>query len=347
MVPSRRARVGPETRAAHLVAALTGSGKLRRACPGAFPERRMTAPAPARWRVDLSLVLVTLIWGATFVLVKRAGADVSWLLFVGLRFAIAAVVLAIAFRRQFRAGTPVLPSLRAGAIAGCFLFTGYILQTFGLKYTSAANAGFITGLYIPLVPLLGALVFRKPPKFSEGLGVVTAFAGMALMTVKGSLFDINHGDLLVVACSVVYAGHILVLGHFAATSNVQLLAFSQIATGAVIGAVSCWWVEPPRIEWTAPVGVALVVTSLFATALAFLIQTWAQKYTSPTRTAIIFSLEPVFAWIAAWLLAGEVLSARAVAGALLILARRLFVDRRPTRSGDGGQLTRDRCHTCS
>lgn len=293
----------------------------------------MTARAPARWRVDLSLVLVTLIWGATFVLVKRALADVSTLLFLALRFAVAALVLAIAFRRQFRTGTPVLPSLRAGAIAGCFLFSGYILQTFGLKYTSAANAGFITGLYIPLVPLLGALVFRKPPKFSEGLGVVAAFAGMALMTVKGSLLDINHGDLLVVACSVVYAGHILVLGHFAATSNVQLLAFAQIATGAAIGAVSFWWVEPPRIEWTAPVCIALAVTSLLATALAFFIQTWAQKYTSPTRTAIIFSLEPVFAWITAWLLAGEVLSGRAVAGALLILAGILFVELKPIRSG--------------
>src|SRR5258708_36028631 len=113
MVPSRRARVGPETRAAHLVAALERSRKLRRACPGAFPERRLTAPAPARWGVDLSLVLGTLIWGATFVPGKRALADVSTLLFLALRVAIATAVLVIAFRPQFRAGRPVLPSLRA------------------------------------------------------------------------------------------------------------------------------------------------------------------------------------------------------------------------------------------
>ncbi|HXA68224.1 MAG TPA: DMT family transporter [Bryobacteraceae bacterium] len=290
----------------------------------------MTAEKPSGWLVDLSLVGVCLIWGATFILVKQALAGISTLLFLTLRFTIATAVLALIFRKQFRS-TNLHMSLRAGLLAGLCLFTGYVLQTFGLKYTSASKTGFLTGLYIPLVPLFSAVIYKKIPQISELCGVGIAFAGMALMTIQTDLRDINKGDLLVAGCAVVYAFHILLLGHFAGTANLGVLIVTQIATGMGVGAATFWWAEPIRLAWTTQVWVALVVTSLFATALAFSVQTWAQRWSSPTRTALIFSMEPVFAWATSYVLAGEMLSRRATLGAVLILSGILVVELKPMR----------------
>jgi len=292
----------------------------------------MSAPKPSAWLIDLSLIGVALIWGTTFVLVKQALSDVSTLLFLTIRFALATAALALIFRKRFR-GANLSYSLRAGLLAGLFLFTGYVLQTFGLKYTSASKTGFITGLYIPLVPLFSSLVYKKAPRASEILGIVAAFSGMALMTIQRDILDINAGDLLVVGCAVAYAFHILVLGRFAGSADVGILTVAQIATGMFIGSATCWWAEPLRIAWTPAVWLALAVTSLLATALAFSVQTWAQRYSSPTRTALIFSLEPVFAWLTSYLVAGEVLSRRGTAGAALILAGILLVELKPFHLG--------------
>jgi drug/metabolite transporter (DMT)-like permease len=288
----------------------------------------MTAEKPRRWLVDLSLVGVCLIWGATFILVKRALADISTLLFLTLRFTAATAVLVLIFRKQFRSPN-LRMSLRAGVLAGLCLFSGYVLQTFGLKYTSASKTGFLTGLYIPLVPLFSAVIYKKIPQISELCGVGAAFAGMALMTIQSDLLDINRGDLLVAGCAVAYAFHILLLSRFAGSANLGVLIVTQIATGMGVGAGTFWWTEPVRVEWTANVWVALVVTSLLATALAFSVQTWAQRWSSPTRTALIFSMEPLFAWATSYVVAGEVLSRRGTLGAVLILSGILLVELKP------------------
>ena len=290
----------------------------------------MTAGKPAGWLVDLSLIAVCFIWGTTFILVKQALPDISTLLFLTLRFSAAAIVLALIFRKQFRTAH-VRRSIYAGVLAGTCLFGGYVLQTFGLKYTSASKTGFITGLYIPLVPFFSGLLYRKLPQISELCGVAAAFAGMALMTIQKDLLEINIGDLLVAGCAVVYAFHILLLGRFAGSSNLGVLIVTQIATGMGVGAMTFWWAEPVRLQWTPGVWIALIVTSLFATAFAFSVQTWAQKWSSPTRTALIFSMEPVFAWATSYVVAGEVLSARGTVGACLILAGILLVESKPFR----------------
>jgi len=291
----------------------------------------MTEQRPAGWSVDLSLAAVTLIWGATFVLVKQALADVSTLLFLTLRFSIAAAALALIFRKEFRVPNASASLLR-GALAGIFLFGGYVLQTAGLQFTSASKAGFITGLYVPLVPIIGGLVYQKLPQISELIGVVIAVTGMILLTVQKDIFNISSGDLLEAGCAAAFACHILILGRFAPGSNLGLLTFAQIATGALLGAATFWWVEPVRLAWSPAVWVALAVTSLLATALAFSIQTWAQRWSSPTHTVLIFSLEPVFAWLTSYLLTGEVLSGRATVGALLILGGILVVELKPFRA---------------
>jgi drug/metabolite transporter (DMT)-like permease len=288
----------------------------------------VTSKKPAGWLVDLSLVAIALIWGATFVLVKQALADISTLLFLTLRFTIAALVLALLFHRELR-GPNLARRLRGGVIAGVFLFSGYVLQTAGLRYTTASKAGFITGLYIPLVPLFSAMIYRRIPQLTELLGVATAFSGLALMTIQRDIFDIGRGDLLVACCAIAYSFHILALGRFAKDTGAGLLALTQITTGAILGGATFWWAEPVRIRWTAGVAIALAVTGLLATALAFVIQSWAQRWSSPTRTALIFSMEPVFAWVTSYVVARESLSRRATLGAVLILAGILLVELKP------------------
>ena len=296
-----------------------------------------------RLQADLALVLVAAVWGSTFIIVKDALEQVSTMLFLTVRFSIAAIALAIIFRsRASRSTGNRSAELRAGLIVGLCLFSGYVLQTAGLRFTTAAKAGFITGFYIPLVPLLGALIYRRAPQFSEVLGVVLATAGTMLMTMESFRFEIGKGDLLVLGCSFAFALHILALGHFSKHVAFEKLTIYQVAIGALIGLATCGWIEPVRWHLTGGVVFALILTALFATALAFAIQTWAQQFTTPTRTALIFSIEPVFAWVTSYFLAGEVLSGRAIGGAGLILAGILAVElkpfgtrvRMPAESGD-------------
>ena len=290
----------------------------------------MSGQRPPGWLVDGSLVFMTLVWGATFIMVKNALADASTLLFLTIRFASAAFVLAIVFRKDFRAGN-LKTSIRGGALAGLCLFGGYVFQTVGLRYTTASKAAFLTGFTTPMVAVLSTLVYRRAPKLAEALGVAIAFVGMALMTIPSDRFQISSGDLIVSGCAFAYALHILVTGRFASQINMGVFITTQIATGAAIGAATFWWAEPVRIHWTLPLIAALIVTSLFATALGFSVQTWAQRWSSPTRTALFFTLEPVFALLTAYLVAGEVLPARGMAGAALILAGVLMVELKPFR----------------
>lgn len=290
----------------------------------------MTAGAirPA-WQADAALVLITLIWGATFVLVKEALEDVSTLLFLALRFTLASAALAVGFRARgpLRIERRVL---RAGVVTGLCLFTGYLFQTFGLRFTTPSKSAFITGLSVVLVPLLAAAVGRSRARPSEWAGAATATCGLALLTLEGSSLRMGMGDGLTLVCAVGFATHILAVGHYAPRVRVEELSLVQIATAAALALAGCWWAEPVRVRWSLRVIGAVVVTGLLATALAFTVQVWAQRRTTPTRTALIFALEPVFAWLTSYLVAGEVLSVRAAAGAMLILAGVLLVELKPT-----------------
>ena len=290
----------------------------------------MNERRPAGWVVDASLLGLTLIWGATFVMVKRALDDASTLLFLTIRFAGAAVVLAILFARHFRAGN-LAKSIRAGSLAGLCLFGGYVFQTVGLRYTTASKAAFITGFTAPMVAVLSGIIYRRAPQLMEVLGVAIAFIGMALMTVTGDRFLIGTGDLLVAVCAVAYALHVLVTGRFANQVNIGVFIATEISIGALIGAGSFWWAEPVHLHWTPLLIAALIVTSLLATALGFTVQTWAQRWSSPTRTALFFATEPVFAWITAYLWAGESLTGRGILGAVMILTGVLMVEIKPFR----------------
>jgi drug/metabolite transporter (DMT)-like permease len=204
-----------------------------------------------------------------------------------------------------------------------------MLQTLGLRLTTPSKSAFITGLSIVLVPVFAAMLHRKRPVLSEWVGVGVATAGMGLLTLDGPWTRLNRGDLLTLGCAVGFAVHLIVVGHYAPKFGFQALTLVQVATSAVLAGALLWWVETPFLRWTPGLVFALVVTALLATALAFSVMSWAQQYTSATRAALIFSLEPVFAWATSFFLEGELLSRQATAGAVLILAGILLVELKP------------------
>ena len=288
---------------------------------------------PRRWHADLALALVALVWGTTFVVVKNALLDISTLYFLALRFSLASFCLLLLFWRPFSQTTPraVWTGLRGGAIAGLFLWLGYVLQTVGLKYTTAGNSGFLTGLYVVLVPLISAAIYRRWPHPREFAGILIASAGMLLLTLpatRSGPFLINYGDLLTVACAVVFAFHLLLVGYYSQREMFQAVALGQIACAALLSTLSLA-LEPPAARWRPSLVLAIVLTAVFATAIAFALQTWAQQRTTPTRTALIFALEPVFALATAVLVGRERLTWPALAGGALILTGILAVELKP------------------
>jgi drug/metabolite transporter (DMT)-like permease len=272
-------------------------------------------------KADLALIGVTAIWGCTFLLVQNALHDVSPILFLGLRFAVASAALYLIYRKRLMKAA-VLP----GMAAGFFLFAGYAFQTAGLQYTTASKSAFLTSLSVPLVPLAGSLVYRLVPKPFEMLGVVIASVGMVLLTAPSSFAAISRGDWLSFLCAVAFAGQVVAVSYAAGKGNFETLALVQMLTASILSFTSFRLLETPALHATAGVVSAVLLTGLFASALAFSVQAWAQQFTSVTRAAIIYSLEPVFAWITSWWLVGERLGVKASAGAALILLGILTVE---------------------
>lgn len=294
-------------------------------------------------RAELAMVAVTVVWGSTFVLVKEALADVSTVLFLALRFSLAAVVLWIIYSKTVRARSAGWSTLGPGALAGLLLFAAYFFQTAGLKLTTPSKSAFITGLSIPMVPLASSLVYRVKPRLLEVVGILIASFGMALMTLPAmtlqpmgtatTAFEISRGDLLSLLCAVTFALHLVVVSHYTPIIGFQSVAVLQVVVAAALGVMVFPVAEAVVFRPNLAVGLAVAVTGLLATALAFTTMAWAQQYTTATRTALICALEPVVAWATSWWLTGETLPVRGQLGAALILGGIVLVElRRPAVS---------------
>jgi drug/metabolite transporter (DMT)-like permease len=273
------------------------------------------------------MVAVTAVWGSTFVLVRDAVAQVPPFAFVAYRFLAAALLLA-AIRPRLALGGPGrglgLGPLGAGVAIGVALFCGYGFQTVGLQYTTASNAGFITGLSVVLTPLLGAVLLRQAPGRWPVTGACLAAVGLAFLSLQR--LEVRRGDALVLGCAFAFAAHILLLGRYAPRLDTYRLAVVQLATAGLLAFAWAGVAGDLVVPASADVWVALAITSVAASAGAFLIQTRAQREVSPTRTAVIFTMEPVFAGLFGFLLAGERLSGRGWLGAGLILAGMLIAE---------------------
>ncbi len=276
----------------------------------------------------LLLLAVVAIWGATFALVKDALDDVPPLLFNLLRMALAAAALWAINYRQLRRISP--KTLRAGAAAGLLLGLGYQFQTVGLARTTPAKSALITGLVVVFVPLLTTIPALRPgnaspPRWTTALGAILAFSGLVLLTtppgttLRTVSSGVNLGDLLTLICSLAFAGHLLSLAHLAPEIPAPQLATLQISFSALFMLLTLPLSGPLYLHPSHRLFIALAVTSLLATAAAFTIQSWAQQHIPPSNTAILLTLEPVFAIAVSMLFFGDRLTGRSVAGAVLIL----------------------------
>ncbi|HKD08510.1 MAG TPA: DMT family transporter [Bryobacteraceae bacterium] len=272
-------------------------------------------------RAELALAGVTVIWGSTFVLVKSALADISTVVFLTLRFSVATFALTLIYKKAVRR-----ESVRPGILAGALLFVAYFFQTKGLESTTPSKSAFLTGLAIPMVPLASSLVYKIRPRLFEIVGVLIASTGMGLMTLPAEGFSIGRGDFLSFLCAVTFALHIVVVSHFSPLVGYESVAVLQVATAAFLGAATFGFAEPMRLHANWGVAAAVLITGLLATALAFTTMAWALRYTTATRSALIFALEPVVAWMTSWVLLGERLDLRGKVGAVAILAGVLLVE---------------------
>ena len=258
---------------------------------------------------------MAIVWGATFPLGKLVLVHLAPFRYLELRFALAAALMAPLAWRD-------LPSIRGGrlrgaVLTGAVLFCAYALQTLGLRTTTASEAGLITGLNVVIVPVLAMLWLRRPTDLITAAGVFAAGSGLWLLAWQGE--RLRAGDLLVMGCAVALAVHIVLVGRLAPSLPARGFATLQLGTVAVLG-LAASTLEPRPGPLPPYVVGAIVFMAIAATLLAYLVQTWAQRFTSPVRAGLLFAVEPVAAVAFGVLWLGDSLSARQAVGAVAILA---------------------------
>jgi drug/metabolite transporter (DMT)-like permease len=286
----------------------------------------------ANWKSSPTIALVALlgvtaVWGYTFLVVQDATAHMPVMDFLAWRFLVASVVM-IALRPTCLRNVTRLELLR-GVGLGTILGLGYIAQTYGLRYTSAAISGFITGMFVVLTPLMSWMLLRRRTNRNTWMVVALATVGLGLLSLNG--WSVGIGDLLTLGCAVFFAIHIVGLGEW--SSQYEPYAFSLLQIGAV-AVISLIAATPEGIAVPPDPGVWEVVgiTGVLATAVAFFVQTWAQSLVSATRAAVVMTMEPVFAGLFAVVIGGNQLTLRTLAGAACILAAMFIINLKSGRS---------------
>lgn len=275
-----------------------------------------------------ALVGVTAVWGSTFVMMKDAIERQPEMDFLATRFLLAAICMIVVRPRS------ILDLDRRGwghgVALGLALGAGYITQTFGLAKTSAAVSGFITGMFVVFTPLIAALVLRRPIGGFAWGAVAIATIGLGVISLRG--WSMGIGEILTVLCALAFALHIVGLGEWSNSSRAYALAVVQISTVGILcggfSAVQGYQAPPDAKVWG-----AVLITAVFATAVAFFVQTWTQSLIAPTRAAVIMTMEPVFAGFFAVALGGEHLSIRTLLGGALVVCAMYLVELGPRRKG--------------
>lgn len=263
----------------------------------------------------VALVAVAAIWGGTFVMVKDAIASYPTFSFLGWRFWIAVVVFVLIFPKAI--GGLRRDTIGVGVLAGIFLCLGYIFQTWGLEQTTASRAAFITGMFVIITPILQAFILRKIPGPMVIFGALLAVCGLWLLS-GGSAGHWGLGDTRVLLSAFAYSGHMIVLGSLGRRHEVGPLTFVQLVTTATICSMLALVLDPIAVPRGASVWVAILFTGILASAVAFAVQTYAQRHISPARTALILICEPALGGLFGWF-AGDTFTRVGIIGASLIL----------------------------
>ena len=261
---------------------------------------------------EFILLLMTAIWGLTFPVIKGAVENVPPFAFLTMRFLLATIVLLFFVKVKFDR-----KNIKWGLIIGFFLFSGMACQTIGLMYTKASRSGFITGFLVFLVPVFDYLIFRKKPSIFAIIGVFLALAGLYLLSSpEGGGFNI--GDLLTLLSAVFFAFQVIFIEHSTTRYHEDTVVFFQIFSTFIFSGIASMSIE----KWSFPVSgqliIAVIITGVFATSLALLMQGKFQKETTTVRAGIIYSMEPVFALLFSFLLLGEKLPEKGLIGGFLV-----------------------------
>jgi drug/metabolite transporter (DMT)-like permease len=269
-----------------------------------------------RYKAEFYLLLCALIWGATFLIVKNGLLDASPLLLISIRFGLAAIIfLPLSFASLVRLDRN---GLTKGVILGVLLFAGFATQTIGLKYTTASKSGFITGLLVVFTPFLQMLIERRPPNKGNVIGVSLVAVGLYLLTSPtGAGF--NVGDALTLLCAIIFAIYIVYLDVFSKQCNISQLTFLQMLVTVILAYAGSFLFEQRYLRWTPQLLMAVGYLAILATVVTLYVQTRYQKHTTPTRAAIIFSLEPVIAAIIAYWFGNERIGLWGVLGGLIVV----------------------------
>lgn len=273
-------------------------------------------------KAQLLLVVATFFWGATFVIVKGALSDASPLMFIALRFLLAGLLMWWVMARGRIERKALLPSL----LLGTLLFAGFAFQTWGLLYTTPSKSAFVTGFSVILVPVVSVLSgyrLSRGNTAAAALGLV----GLYFLVLPSGIGVVNRGDLLTLFAAIAFAFHIVMLGTWSRRISFMQLAPAQILVVGTIAIVAAPFAPVTALHWTGRLVLAVVVTAIFATAFAFGAQVWAQQYTPPAHTALIFALEPVFALLTSIIVTGEHLGGKEILGFVLILAGMVVSER--------------------
>jgi drug/metabolite transporter (DMT)-like permease len=288
---------------------------------------------------DIALLVITAIWGSTFVMVDRAVEDIGVFTFNAFRFTLAFVALLIVFSYQLYKNKFTWKTLGRGVLIGVFLFVGYTFQTLGLAVgTEPGKAAFITGLYVVLVPIFASILLKKAPHKLSWLAIFIVVVGLGLLSIESLSMTANDilGDLLIVVGTFGYAFHIITIDKFVEKEHFSALAVIQTGTVAILSWITSgiFWNSNTkeltgkfafnRNDFTNDVLLAIFFTGILATALILALQTYVQKRTTPTHVAVIFSTEPVFGAIFAIIFVGEVFLPRQWGGCVLIIGSMIF-----------------------
>lgn len=270
-----------------------------------------------KFKADISLLLVTIAWGASFILTKNVLAEIGEFNFLAIRFFLAFVLAWIVFFKDMIKTD--LKTLKNSAILGILMFVAFSFQTLGISYTSASKAAFITGMNVVMVPLITSLFLKERPENKTIMSVIIAFLGLGMLTLDKGLNDINLGDIYTFISAIFFAVTIIALGKYTKESKSIPLAVNQFG----VVAIASFFVSIIREDFTLTMTKGaygdIIILVVFCTIVAYVVQSVAQKYTSATHTALIFTGEPVFAGVFGYILLGETLGGLKLLGALVIV----------------------------
>ncbi len=274
----------------------------------------------------ISLFLVSVVWGATFPLVKASLEYITPMGFITLRFLLGFALLALFLLKSLRVKKD---ELLPGLVLSIFLFLGYMFQTIGLKYTSSSHSGFITGLYVVFTPIFAIFLLKEKISLKVATAILLSLLGLYLLSnMSGGM---NFGDFLTLLCAIAYAVQVVLVAKYSRLHDPTELTIIELGFVALFSAGG-WGLEGFQIEWSPLMLFGVIFTGIFATGIAILVQTHSQRVLPSSQAAIIYTTEPVFAGIFSYILLGEGLTTRGMVGAILILLGMLLValDRSPS-----------------